>query len=427
MDVILSKSEIRGEAIIPPSKSVAHRKMICAALAGCTLTVSGGKDMEATSRCLSVMLPFIKQCVGLSDCNAQYESSDCGAIILDKHCIPVLNAGESGSTLRFLLPVACALGAEFIFEGEGRLKDRPLGGLVDTLTAHGAKIERTGEFQLPLRVGGKLNAGEYVIDGGVSSQYVTGLLFALPLLDGDSTIKISGELVSKNYVDITLGVLEEFGIKVQAVNDGYFIKGNQRYVMTDDPEVEGDWSSAGFMLALGVLAGEVRLKGLKAQSLQGDKVVVELLRGAGADIAQDGADFVAVKSKLKAIDFDAKNCPDAVPIMATVLSFANGVSHIHSVDRLRDKESDRLEAVREMLSAFGIKTAYERDVLSVFGGAHKPCVASSYNDHRMAMSAMVCALATDGESTVRSAECISKSYPSFVDDIVSLGANVKRI
>ena len=237
MDVILSKSEIRGEAIIPPSKSVAHRKMICAALAGCTLTVSGGKDMEATSRCLSAMLPHIKKYVALSDRNRfKSDNLDCKCEILaEGNCAPILNAGESGSTLRFLLPVACALGAEFVFEGEGRLKDRPLGELVATLKAHGARIERTGEFQLPLLVGGKLNAGEYVIDGGISSQYITGLLFALPLLDGDSRIKINGELVSKNYVDITLGVLEEFGIKVQAVNDGYFIKGNQRYVCPTIP------------------------------------------------------------------------------------------------------------------------------------------------------------------------------------------------
>ena len=424
MDVKVAKSEICGEVHIPPSKSVAHRKMIGAALAGCSLEMSeGGKDMLATARCLNDLAPFIKK-------QSEYK---CGC-----ESVPVLNAGESGSTLRFLLPVACALGADVVFDGEGRLKDRPLGGLIDALIAHGAHIERMGDSQLPLKVGGKLKAGEFKIDGSVSSQYVTGLLFALPLLDGDSNIVIESELVSKNYVDITLGVLSEFGIVVEVTETGYFVRGNQQYKMPSDLSVEGDWSSAGFMLALGTLAGEARLKGLNKNSLQGDKVVVDLLRSAGADIVECSGDFMARQSELHAIDFDAKDCPDAVPIMATVLSFAKGASHISHVDRLRDKESDRLDAVRKMLGAFGIETEYSDDVLTVYGscgeqgtcgvlrshGEHRACEVDSFNDHRMAMSAIVCALATDGESIIRGVECIDKSYPSFIDDLTQLGVNI---
>lgn len=403
MDLKVSKTEICGEVQIPPSKSVAHRKMIGAALAGCTLDMSeGGKDMLATARCLKDLAPYI---------NGQSVNEN----------IPVLNAGESGSTLRFLLPVACALGATVIFDGEGRLKDRPLSGLTQALAAHGAIIERTGNFPLPLKVSGKLKAGEFKIDGGVSSQYITGLLFALPLLDGDSSITVVGELVSKSYVNITLGVLAEFGISVETTETGYFVKGNQRYIAPSDLSVEGDWSSAGFMLALGTLAGEVRLKGLNKNSLQGDKTVVDLLRSAGAVIVEGGGVYVARKSKLHAIDFDAENCPDAVPIMATALSFADGASHISHVDRLRDKESDRLDAVCQMLGAFGIKTEYGNDTLTVFGGEHKACEVDGFGDHRMAMSATVCALATDGESTVHGVECIDKSYPSFIVDLTELG------
>ena len=343
MDVKVSRSEICGVVQIPPSKSVAHRKMIGAALAGCTLDMSeGGKDMLATSRCLKGLTPFIKcksKCDNSpNDRNGEPNRKDGG--ICDCEIVSVLNAGESGSTLRFLLPVACALGANVVFDGEGRLKDRPLSGLIDTLTAHGAVIEKIETAQLPLKVSGRLKAGEFKIDGSVSSQYVTGLLFALPLLDGDSNIVVEGELVSKSYVDITLGVLAEFGISVKATETGYFVKGNQRYKVPSDLSVEGDWSSAGFMLALGTLAGEVRLKGLNKNSLQGDKTVVDLLRRAGADIVESDGDYIARKSELHAIDFDAKDCPDAVPIMETVLSFANGDSHISHVDRLRDKESD---------------------------------------------------------------------------------------
>ncbi|MCM1306219.1 MAG: 3-phosphoshikimate 1-carboxyvinyltransferase [Bacteroides sp.] len=419
MDVKISQSRVCGEVQIPPSKSVAHRKMIGAALAGCTLDISGGgKDMLATERCLKGLAPYIASRLksdGREYANARAEFCDLP---------PVLNAGESGSTLRFLLPIACALGANVVFDGEGRLKERPLDGLIDALIAHGAVVEKMGVSQLPLRVSGALRAGEFRIDGSVSSQYVTGLLFALPLLDGDSKIVVEGDFVSKSYVDITLGVLKEFGIEIAVTETGYFVGGNQSYKMPSDLSVEGDWSSAGFMLALGTLAGETRLKGLDGKSLQGDKVVVDLLRQAGADVAERDGVYIAKKSTLHAIDFDAKDCPDAVPIMATALSFAEGDSHIYHVDRLRVKESDRLAAVRKMLNSFGIETEYENDVLTVRGGEHKPCEIDGFNDHRMAMSAIVCALASNGESRIRGVECIDKSYPSFLADLAQIGVNM---
>ncbi|MDE5601026.1 MAG: 3-phosphoshikimate 1-carboxyvinyltransferase [Clostridia bacterium] len=490
MNVVVSKSEIFGSVCVPPSKSVAHRLMIAAMLAGGRLGVKdGGKDMQATAQCLDI----IGQAMRVEACHVcDMRTGVCGmfgavygVINVDEGGeLPILNAGESGSTLRFLLPIVCALGLKCVITGEGRLKDRPLGELVNTLAANGAVIERIESGQLPLKTGGKLRAGKYEIDGGISSQYVTGLLFALPLLDGDSEIVIRGELVSSNYVDITLGVLADFGIAVQKTDYGYYVKGNQKYILPQDLTVEGDWSSAAFMLALGVLSGEVRVRGLKCDSLQGDKVIVDLLKLAGADIsvsydesadnnvlsvkAESGNEYnnrcfgevVARKSELHAIDFDAKHCPDIVPIMAAVLSFANGKSHISSVDRLRDKESDRLSAVRTLLSHFGIRTEYTNDVLTIFGGRHTPsvnngvhmsadseeCVQSvneeyapsvhkeerahtachthGFLDHRMAMSAIVMALNTNGTSRVDGVECISKSYPTFVEHAVALGAKI---
>ena len=447
MNVVVSKSKIFGSVCVPPSKSVAHRLMIAAMLAGDRLDVKdGGKDMLATAQCLDT----IGQVMRVEECHVcDMRTGVCGmfgavysAINVDKGGEPpILNAGESGSTLRFLLPIVCALGLECIITGEGRLKDRPLGELVNTLTMNGAVIERMEGAQLPLKTGGKLRAGKFEIDGGISSQYITGLLFALPLLDGDSEIVLRGELVSSNYVDITLGVLADFGIEVRKTDSGYYVKGNQKYVKPQSLAVEGDWSSAAFMLALGVLSGEVRVQGLKGDSLQGDKVVVDLLRSAGADIIVDDeiacGEVVAKKSELHAIDFDAKHCPDIVPIMAAVLSFANGESHISSVDRLRDKESDRLSAVRTLLSDFGIRTEYASDVLTIFGvgesspsvknGEHKPCHTHGFSDHRMAMSAIVMALNTDGISQVDGVECIAKSYPTFVEHAIKLGADIKEL
>ena len=508
MNVVVSKSKIFGSVCVPPSKSVAHRLMIAAMLAGGRLDVKdGGKDMQATAQCLDI----IGQAMRVERCHVcDMRTGVCGmfgavygVINVDEGGeLPTLNAGESGSTLRFLLPIVCALGLECIITGEGRLKDRPLGELVNTLVANGAVIERMGSGQLPLKTGGKLRAGKYEIDGGISSQYVTGLLFALPLLDGDSEIALRGELVSSNYVDITLGVLTDFGVEVQKTDSGFYVKGNQRYITPKNLTVEGDWSSAAFMLALGVLSGEVRVRGLKRDSLQGDKVIVDLLKSAGADISFVGGesaendsadcesavganvpggnmqgenvcdeniagyDVIARKNELHAIDFDARHCPDIVPIMAAVLSFAKGVSHISSVDRLRDKESDRLSAVRTLLSHFGIRTEYANDVLSVYGvgehtpsvsddeytlsvnnggcspsvyngagcseedtpsaksGGHTACHTHGFSDHRMAMSAIVMALNTEGTSRVDGVECIEKSYPTFIEHAVALGAKI---
>lgn len=414
MNVKLRQSEICGEVYIPPSKSVAHRMMICAALSGVTLDVADtGKDVAATAACLAALSPHIKKLLNKS---------------LDES-VPtaVLNAGESGSTLRFLLPVVCAIGGEYTFKGEGRLSKRPVGGLLRTLESRGIRVASDGNGGLPLTVSGRLTAGEFKIDGSVSSQYITGLLLALPLLDGNSEIIIEGESVSLSYIDITLGVLNNFGITVKKTERGFLVGGNQVYVLPQDCAVEGDWSSAGFMLALGVLAGKVKLLGLKENSLQGDKIAVELLRKAGADIEIQNGAYVAKKSKLNAIDFDASDCPDAVPIMATALSFAEGESHIFNVDRLKDKESDRLSAIMSMLGAFGIETRYLDGVLTVCGGEHKACETHGFNDHRMAMSAMVCALATEGDSVVKGVECISKSYPQFIEDIIALGARVQVV
>ncbi len=412
MDALIKKSQLKGRVIAPASKSVAHRLMIACALAGGRYECAeGGKDMLATARCLEAISGSLREFI------EKGHSRDGETVFL--------NAGESGSTLRFLLPVVCAAGINAVIDGEGRLKDRPIEDLICALEKHGAVIGRENDRSLPLTTSGKLEAGEYRIRGDVSSQYVTGLLFALPLLDGDSAIFIESEIVSANYIDITLDVLKNFGIKIEAFEGGYFVRGNQKYAVPHDLKAEGDWSSAAFMLALGTLCGEVRIGGLNIRSLQGDRVVVDIMKKAGADIRFEGGDAVAKKSVLHAVDFDATHCPDAVPIMAALLSFAHGASHIFGVDRLRAKESDRLEAVRSILKSFGIRTDYADNVLTVYGGLHKPCAADGFCDHRIAMSAAVVALCTEGESRVLGIECMDKSYPSFIEDARALGAEIR--
>ena len=412
MDLKVNTSEIAGIVSAPISKSAAHRLIIACALAGVyKLPHVINDDIAATVRCLNVIFA-----------NENTVGSD--APFADA------NAGESGSTLRFLLPIACALGSKVRFWGEGRLGSRPIKQLTDALNAHGAKI--TGDA-LPLNINGRLESGEYIIDASVSSQYITGLLFALPLLDGDSRIVLDGSIVSGSYINITLDVLKKFGIKIEREKSGFYIKGSQRYKVpdgvanSDTLKVEGDWSSAGFLLAMGVLCGDVEVKNLDLDSAQGDKVIVELLRRAGGRVEISNGSVTAKKSLLKAIEFDATDCPDIVPIMSVVLAAANGVSKISGVDRLKQKESDRLFAVRAMLSGFGIDTQYESDTLYICGGKLRGGELYGFNDHRIAMSSIVGAMCAEGESIVRGVECIKKSYPAFIHDAVALGGRCERI
>jgi len=416
MDLLLQKSEIIGAVEIPPSKSLAHRIMIASFLAGENYDFGlKGEDVEATKDCLD----SLKR---LFDGETQ---------------IATLDARESGSTLRFLLPIVCALDVNAEFLGRGRLPNRPIGELVDALKAHGANLMSD---RLPLRVASAsaetclakkgLTAGKYVVNGGVSSQYITGLLFALPLLEGDSEIEIVGELVSKSYVELTLSVLEAFGVQVAKTENGFAVKGGQKYKIERPIAIEGDWSSACFPLSLGLLTGEVRVKGLDERSKQADRVFFDAVKRMGGDIRFENGDAVAKKSALKAIDFDAKDCPDVVPILSTLLAFAEGTSKIHGVDRLKIKESDRLFAVQTTLEKLGVKTEYFDDTLVILGKGdnlklENDVEIDGFFDHRIAMSGIVAGLKLGGIK-VKGVECIQKSYPTFVMDMAGIGAQARQ-
>lgn len=408
MDVKLEKSRIIGRVSIPASKSQAHRMMIASFLAGENYDFGlVGDDVTATKACLDSLKRLFD-----------------GEVDACK-----LDARESGSTLRFLLPIVCALDVNAEIFGEGRLPERPIAELLDVLKAHGANI--AGD-KLPIKVysscaelclaKGGLKAGEYRMSGGVSSQYITGLLFALPLLDGDSNLVVEGDLVSKDYVEMTLDVLAKFGVEIERTERGFFVKGNQKYVASD-VTIEGDWSSAAFPLALGLLAGEVRAENIADDSKQADRVFLDLARKMGGNIERVEGGYTAKESSLVGTDFDATNCPDIVPIMAVLAGFAVGKTRIFGVDRLKAKESDRLNAVIELLGKIGVKTEYKDNALTVFGGVRveNDIEIDGFNDHRIAMSGIVAGLRLGGV-TVKGVECISKSYPTFLADMKELGA-----
>ncbi len=393
----IQNSILSGSITAPPSKSVAHRALICAFLAGSgeVKGIEESKDILATKNAL--------------------EALNNGA--------EVINCCESGSTLRFLIPVAAALGRSVTFTGEGRLPERPIGEYIRLISRHGISLE--GE-RLPLKISGKLESGKYEIAGNISSQYITGLLFALPLFEGDSSIILTTRLESKPYVDMTVKVLGDFGIFIEETADGYFIKGSQTY-KNREYTVEGDWSQAAFFLAGGALTGEVSVSGLDMKSAQGDKRIVELLRAFGAEVELCGDTVKVKKSELYGININVSDIPDLVPILAVCAAFAKGKTVITGGERLRLKESDRIKSVVENLKRMGVRAFETADGMIIEGGVPRGASLKGCNDHRIVMAFSIAALCAEGETTIDDAQSIQKSYPSFFRDYNSLGGKADVI
>ena len=256
--------------------------------------------------------------------------------------------------------------------------------------------------------------------GRVSSQFVTGLLYALPLLGGDSQIEVTGGFESRGYVDLTVDMLRRFGVEVQVEGNRFTMRGNQAY-QPQHVAVEGDWSQAAFFLVAGAISGGVRIAGFDTDSLQPDSVITELLKRMGADISWEGDEFVSAPAKLHGIEIDVSQCPDLVPPLAIAAAFADGTTRITGAARLRIKESDRLSALAQNLSALGIKTEEQPDGLTIQGGVMEGGEADSFGDHRIAMAFSIAASASWQGITIRGAQCVDKSYPKFYEDLAMLG------
>ena len=397
MIVKVENSFLKGEISAIPSKSYAHRIAICNFLAGEKPISDSGdftsNDISVTENCLMAL----------------------------KGGESTLDCGESGSTLRFLLPLCSALGGKYKFIGHGKLMQRPNEELFSVMAEHGVDAQKN-EY---IETDGKLTAGEYKIRGDISSQYVSGLLMALPTLNGDSKITLTTPLVSAPYVDITLEVLEKYGVKIERLNDGFFIKGNQRYSGKVFPE--GDWSNASFFLVGGAINGDIVVNGLNILSAQGDKYIIDILKMANAQIKVEKDKIFVKKSHLKAFTYSAEDCPDLVPITAVLAAYADGVSVIKNIERLKIKESDRIESTIAMLSAFGIKAESDGHQLVIYGGKATSGKADSFNDHRLAMSTAILALGTEGVSAIMGANAINKSYPTFFEDYNKLGGKASGV
>lgn len=414
--------KLSGSVTPPPSKSQAHRLLICAALSHHPSKVccdALNDDLCATMESLNALGASISYADGVFDVQP---------VVCRKG--GELPCGESGSTLRFLLPIAAALGSESTLTGKGKLPLRPMEQLTTALSQHGVEIvEHCADAHLPLTCKGRLMGGEYTLPGDISSQYFTGLLFALPLLSAPSRLNISGELTSASYVGMTLDALRQSGITIETLDNGFDVPAPQQYNTPSQVRVEGDWSAAAFWLVAGVAGKQpVTVCGMNVDSLQGDRRIVNHLRKMGADIRFTEDAIVAYPSQLHGAELDCVDTPDLVPILSVAAAAAEGTTLFTHVGRLRYKESDRLAAMKSLLEAFGISSAIGEDTYSVTGGqAFAKCPVDSFGDHRIAMSAAIMAAVAGCEVTIKGAECVAKSYPLFYEDFESLGGSVQEV
>ncbi|MBQ9086591.1 MAG: 3-phosphoshikimate 1-carboxyvinyltransferase [Clostridia bacterium] len=396
------------------SKSVAHRLLICAAFAQEESVIRCeeiNEDIAATVRCLEAIGASIRR-DGPFYKITPIRKPQTGA---------TLDCGESGSTLRFLVPVACMLGLDASFQMAGRLPLRPLSPLREELERNGVTL--SPQDSNPLTVRGALQATDFHIAGNVSSQFISGLLFAIAVSGKTGNIWIEGSLESAPYLDLTANALNQFGIEVIRHESRLEIRTNRGLHSPGEVSVEGDWSNAAFPLCLGVIGKEpVTVFGISPSSRQGDRAVLSLLREFGARIFENGDSVTASPSSLHGISIDASQIPDLVPVLATVASIARGQTVIHHASRLRLKESDRLRAVSSVLNALGASVTETDDGLIIEGVPFlQGGEADSFGDHRIAMSVAIASVCCKDTVILHGADATAKSYPGFWQDVTSLG------
>lgn len=403
MDIRITPKKLSGTVTPPPSKSQAHRLLIAAALGDGVSTLSGladSQDIQATRRCLCALGVRIDD---LSPGTVRVHGL--GNTAVEAGPAPILDCGESGSTLRFLIPLALLVNESACFTGHGRLMERPLAPYEDLFREKGIFFEKKDGV---LTVRGQLTPGEYRLAGNVSSQFFTGLLFALPLLDGDSTLVPTTPLESRDYLEMTRSVLELAGVESRWEGDVLHIPGRQHYAPFE-AAVEADWSQAAFWYAAIALGSQLELEGLNAFSVQGDMAVVpHFLR-----LTHPGD-----------LTIDLSDIPDLLPPLAVMAAVRSGTTHFVNAARLRMKESDRLSTVCAMLTALGGRCEEGPDSLTVTGGTLTGGTVDSAGDHRIAMAAAIAAIGCTGPVTVLGAECVKKSYPDFWEVYQSLGGEV---
>ena len=369
------------------------------------------KDTRSALKCIEAL-------------GAKVEFLDESTLVIEGGLNPksdTLYVGESGLATRLFTPIASLNRTPITIQGEGTLRYRPMTMMIEPLRQLGVTVRDGGGF-LPIEVQGPIHGGEVNVDGSVSSQFITGLLLALPLAEEDTTLHVDSP-VSTPYIDMTIDTASRFGIKIMQNKGDYtqfFIEGAQKYTAADIA-IEGDWSGASTMLVAGAIAGEVTVKNISTLSKQADTAICHALERAGAGIIIEQDSITVSKRPLRAFEFDATNCPDLFPALAALAAAAEGESRIIGTERLRHKESDRAETIRQEYEKLGIEVDIsEENVMKIRGGEIHPATTFSHDDHRIAMSLAVSALRCNGEVKIENAECVEKSYPTFFEDLDSI-------
>ncbi len=420
----LDNSKLKGIVKIPPSKSMAHRAIICAALGNGVSTIENidySDDIIATINGMTALGASIKR--------EEDKVTVIGAFNdkVKRNSVRLVDCKESGSTLRFLIPISLLFDGITKFIGEGNLGKRPLDTYYNIFKEQGIRFNTLNDG-LNLMVKGALKSGEFILPGNISSQFITGLLLTLPLLEGDSKIIISTELESKGYIDLTLACMRDFGISVENNNYREFIiKGNQGYV-SRNYRVEGDYSQGAFYLCADALGSEVEVQDLRRDSLQGDKEVIEILERMGAKFNFNDNLSCDVEGDLVSTIIDGSQCPDIIPVISLVAALSKGKTEIINAGRLRIKECDRLKAVATELNKLGAQIEEKEEGLVIYGVQELEGGVEvwSWKDHRIAMTLAIAATRCKKPIIIKDYDCVAKSYPRFFEDYKMLGGAINE-
>lgn len=406
---------LRGEITPPCSKSYAQRALAAALMARGRSTLRGIELCRDTQSAIEVIRAL----------GARVEIIDENTLDIEGGLCPTvgrINVGESGLAARLFTPIAALCDQPIVIDGEGTLLHRPMSMMVEPLCELGVEV-RDGGGRLPIEVCGPIRGGRVRVDGSMSSQFVTGLLMALPMAERDTTVEVASA-VSTPYIEMTLATLQRFGVEVLHHEGDYtefYVEGGQQYEAVDYT-IECDWSAAAMIMVAAAIAGEVKLLNLSMLSRQADTAVCRALERAGASLIIEESSVTVAHRELHAFEFDATQCPDLFPALVALAAAADGVSRISGIGRLRGKESDRGETLREEYAKLGIdiELDYEADVMLVVGGQPHAAAVDSHDDHRIAMSLAITALRIADDVEISNRECVAKSYPSFFEDLRSL-------
>jgi len=419
MNVIIRPKLLKGTVVIPPSKSQSHRAIIAASL-------SRGKSIISN---IAYSEDIVATIGAMEKLGAKFVKSDHELIVTGIKKVSInddnfVECNESGSTLRFIIPIFALAKEKVVFTGKRSLFRRPMTVYEDLFASKQLSFQKNDESII---ISGGLTNGTYHIPGNISSQFISGMLFALPLTKGDSNIVIQGALESKQYVDMTIDILKEFQIKIVETNEGYFIPGNQSY-RCKNITIEGDYSQLAFYGVLGAIGSSVYCKNIPFESKQPDQAVVKYISEMGGNVEYTKTGINFLESTTHGIDIDVSQCPDIAPILSVLGALSEGTTRIINASRLKMKESNRLLSTYETLVKLGVNVTMGEDYLIIEGTkSFNGGVFDSYQDHRIVMSVAIASSRATSNVYIRHAEAINKSYPDFFKDLEKLGAEITYV